>query len=516
MSDAEWTRTIPESQVLEGAPQVVKIGDKEVVLLRVRGAIRALPQECPHYQKALSKGVLSVENGNGGRCILTCHSHFARFDAESGELIGPPALDHLARYEVRVEDGTVLVQPAKRVQFPPLPEGDSRVFVIVGGGAAGQVAAETLRREGFGGRIVMLTREADRPYDRPNLSKEYLSGEAKPEWMPLRSEKFYANRKIEVRTASTVTGLSASHVTLAGGEQIAFDKLLLASGCEPRTLEVPGGGLAGCHTLRSLADGQAIVAALEGARRVVVVGASFIAMEAASSLRKRGVEVDIVAPEPIPMASLFGDRVGRRLRSFAERAGVHFHLGSTVRQIAGGERVRHVILSTGETLSADLVLVGIGVVPAVGYLAGTGLVRDGGVPVGPDLQTAQPGVYAAGDIAIVAGARVEHWVVAETQGQHAARAMLGKPVRFASVPFFWTGQFGQSLKYVGYAPRPDSVAHVGDVEEGKFLTGYFVAGSLRAAATVGRAQDLIRIQQALERGSSISPESFESGAYATA
>jgi 3-phenylpropionate/trans-cinnamate dioxygenase ferredoxin reductase subunit len=256
-----------------------------------------------------------------------------------------------------------------------------------------------------------------------------------------------------------------------------------------------------------------LVEALSGVQRVVVVGASFIGLEAASSLRKRGLEVEVVAPESAPLTSVFGERVGARLRAIHEQGGVRFHLGRSVKGISGGTRPDKVTLSSGEEIPCELVLVGIGVVPSVGYLPGTGLVEGGGIPVGPDLRTKIPDVWAAGDIAIVGGARIEHWVVALSHGQHAARAMLGREVRYAEVPFFWTKHFGQSLKYVGHAARSETILYRGDVEKDTFTAGYFGGDRLLAAAGIGRTPELVRIQEALRRGESIGAKEFESGAF---
>ena len=515
MSDATWTRAVEEAQLEEGKPQVVTVDEKEVLLVRAGGKIHALTHQCPHYHAPLSKGTISAGAGFGGGPAVTCPWHHARFDLATGDVLAPPALDHLERHEVRVENGVVFVSLRKRTQFPPLAEGDGRTFVILGAGAAGAAAAETLRRQGFGGRVLLVTREADRPYDRPNLSKEFLTGEAKPEWMHLRSEKFYAARRIELVTGRTAVGLDVGgkSVLLDNGDRLGYERLLLATGCEPRKLTVPGAALSGSFTLRSFADGRALVGALASSRLAVIAGASFIGLEAAASLRARGLEVHVVAPDPAPLASILGERVGARIRALHEQKGVRFHLGATIRQISGSVRVERVVLSDGTELAADLVLAGIGVVPSVGYLPGTGLVRDGGIPVGPDMQTSVPGIYAAGDIAITAGARIEHWVVAQTQGQHAARAMLGQEVRYSEPPFFWTKQYDQSLKYVGYAPRAEAVLYRGDVENGNFTAGYFGGGRLLAAATIGRSKELTRIQEAFRRGESVSPERFEQGDF---
>ncbi len=437
----------------------------------------------------------------------------ARFDVDTGDLLSPPGLQGIQPYQARVEDGQIWLAPVPRQEFPPIPSGDNRVFLILGAGAAGSQAADTLRREGFGGRILMLTREAERPYDRPLLSKGYLAGET--DKIHLRGEDFYREHQIEILTNSRAVGLEPKRriLALADGRQIAYDKLLLATGCAPVELNVEGSRLEGCHTLRSFADGVALRRAALRARRAVVVGASFIGLEVATSLRTLGLEVDIVAPEALPMATIFGERVGRRFRSRGEKAGVRFHLGRTVSAVTGARRVEGVRLSDGSALPADLVVVGIGVRPDVGYLSGTGLAQQGAVPVGPDLETRIPGIWAAGDLAVEGGVRVEHWVSAQVQGTRAARAMLGRSPGSREVPFFWSWQFAQSLRYVGFPTAPEEIRYRGNVDTDPFCAGYFVGGKLRAAGGDGCWHDLVHIQAALRRGEMITPEAFESGAF---
>ncbi|MFP4055992.1 MAG: FAD-dependent oxidoreductase [Candidatus Brocadiia bacterium] len=508
--EQEWTKVAKLADLEDGVPISVEVGKATVLLVKRGDSIHACGGECTHYGAPLAEGVLRDR-------VVTCPWHNARLDVTTGEMVSPPALDPVARYEVKAEDGEVFVGPSAKARFPKPREEDGRTFVIVGGGAAGNAAAETLRREGFAGRVVLITREADGPYDRPNLSKEYLAGEAKPEWIPLRSEKFYANRNIELMTETTVTGLDleAKAVELAGAQPLAFDRLLLATGATPRRLDIPGDDLDGVFLLRSLADARGLVGAAERASKAVVLGASFIAMEVASSLRKREVEVCVVAPEEVPMARVFGPRVGRRIQALHESHGVAFRLGHTAREFAGEGAVQAVVLDDGTRLEADLVVVGIGVSPVVDYLEGTGLVEDGAVPVDGRLQTRAEGVFAAGDIARVPHPRtgepqrIEHWVVAERQGQHAARAMLGSDAAYDEVPFFWTKQYDASVKYAGHATRPDRIVYRGDVTGGSFLAGYYEQGTLKAAASLGMAKEIILLGEVLKAGRSPSPEELE-------
>ncbi|HUI68945.1 MAG TPA: FAD-dependent oxidoreductase, partial [Spirochaetia bacterium] len=434
--------------------------------------------------------------------VVTCRCHDARFDVRSGKVLSAPALNDLPAYPVRIEAGDVLVGPAQKPKFPT-PEGaDPRTFLIVGGGAAGNSAAETLRREGFAGRIVMITAEPDLPYDRPNLSKEFMSGEAKPEWMPLRSAKFYANQKIEVLTSTRVTAVDprSKTVSLSTGQTMSYDKALLATGAIPRKLPVPGADGEACYQLRSFADGRLIVEAAASAKRAALIGAGFISMELASSLRKRGLEVTVISPEAVPFAKVVGEEVAAALRKRHEKDGVSFVLGAAVTDISGAKGSKTITLSDGRRVSADFVVSGIGVRPAVEYLLGTDIAENGAVPVSPQLRTKYPDLFAAGDIALVpdrvsgTGIRIEHWVVAERQGQHAARAMLGSDAPYDEVPFFWTRQTGVSLRYVGFTQTWDEVVYRGNVDEGKFLVGYYRDGMLKAASAIGLANDLTAVK----------------------
>ncbi|MFO7899154.1 MAG: FAD-dependent oxidoreductase [Planctomycetota bacterium] len=511
MGEDGWRKAAPETDVKEGEPIAVEVDGDDVLLVRVDGEIHACAGKCTHYGGPLADGLLDGH-------VVTCPWHNARFDVTDGRMVSPPALDHLTCYEAKVEAGDVYVRPRAEAREEPEPVAGTEGLqaVIVGAGAAGNAAAETLRREGFGGKIALITAEPDRPYDRPNLSKEYLSGEAKPEWIPLRDESFYADRGIDLLTSHEVAAVDpgAGSVTFADGSELAYDRLLLATGGVPRPLPVEGGDLEGVFLLRTLADAESIIGALDGAENVVVIGAGFIGMEVAGSLAERGLKVDLVARAAVPMARVFGEAVGRWLRGLHEEAGTTFHMGASVAKIGGAGKVESVELDDGSTLPADVVVAGLGIAPAVDFLEGTGLVEDGAVPVDERLQTKAENVYAAGDIAMVPDARlgrrirVEHWVVAERQGQHAARMMLGRDDPYDEVPFFWTQQHGKSINYAGSARTFDRIAVRGEIG-GEFLTGYYEAGALRAVASLWRDVDFIAAMQVLKAGRNIDPEQFE-------
>ncbi len=495
------------SQLAQGMT-TVKVGEEEILLVREGDAVHACGGKCPHYGAPLAEGVLLGHE-------VVCPWHNARFDVWTGRLVAPPALDDLPAYQVEVEGDDVYVrsvQVAKR----PQRTGKGKTVLIVGAGAAGEAAAETLRREGFDGRVVMVTPEQDLPYDRPNLSKDFLAGKAKPEWLPLRSEEFYRQQQIEVLTGTRVVALGARErvAHMQPGGKLPFDLCLIATGGTPRKLTVPGAELAGVFTLRSLADARALEAAAAKAGKALIVGAGFLGLEAASALRSRGLQVAVVAPEPVPLANILGDGVGTCLRQLHEEYGVEFHLGRMVQEFRGSGAVAQAVLSDDKRLEIDLAIVGIGIVPVVDFLEGSGLVEGGAVPVDARLQTKAPGVFAAGDVAaVLQGAdggrqRVEHWAVAERQGQHAARAMLGDPGAYEEVPFFWTRQHGVSLKYAGSAHRFEAVLYRGDLRTRRFLAGYFAGGRLVAAASIGMSEQFAAVEAILRKKKIVTPEQF--------
>jgi NADPH-dependent 2,4-dienoyl-CoA reductase/sulfur reductase-like enzyme len=376
-------------------------------------------------------------------------------------------------------------------------------IVIVGGGAAGFAAAEMLRRRSYQGGIVMLSADDAAPYDRPNLSKDYLAGNAPEDWVPLRGADWYAENRIDLRLRQEAVGIDINtrDVLLAGGGKVSYDRLLLATGAEPVRLSIPGAEQPHVHTLRSLADCRAIIAATKNAKRAVVIGASFIGLEVAASLRAREIDVHVVAPERTPMERILGPDMGNFVRSLHEEHGVVFHLEDTVTAI-DGKRAK---LRSGGTLDADLVVVGIGVRPRVALAEKAGLSLDRGVAVDEYLEASTPGIFAAGDIARWPDPhsgekiRVEHWVVAERQGQTAALNMLGEREKFAAVPFFWSQHYDIPINYVGHAEKWDEIAIDGDIAAKDCLLRFKRNGRVLAVASIFRDIASLEAEVAMER-----------------
>ena len=492
LTGPDLEKGVPEARLPDDAPLLGHAGGEPVMLVRRGDDVLAIGATCTHYSGSLAGGLVVGDR-------LVCPLHHACFDLRSGEASAPAFLPVSCWVvERRGEDLFVTGKrsPIRRAA-PASQEGQvlPRNVVLLGGGAAAHAAAETLRREGHEGGITIVTADDSAPYDRTNVSKDYLAGTAPEEWMPMRPPDFYAAEKIDLRLASRATAIDTARrsVHLEVGDLIPFDALLVATGAEPVRLKVPGSGLPHVRYVRTLADARAIIASSRDARRVVVLGASFIGLEAAASLRTRGLEVHVVAPSP-PLERVLGPEVGSFVRALHEEHGVVFHLGAT----AVGITARAVALSDGTILPADLVVAGIGVQPSVELAKAAGLKVDGGVMVDGYLETSVPGIYAAGDIARWPEARtgrslrVEHWVVAQLQGQTAARNILGRRERFSAVPFFWSQHYDVTVNYVGHAERWDRADVAGSLEGRSAVVAYREEGRIAAIATVGR--DLISLQ----------------------
>jgi NADPH-dependent 2,4-dienoyl-CoA reductase/sulfur reductase-like enzyme/nitrite reductase/ring-hydroxylating ferredoxin subunit len=484
---------------LAGETLLGHVGDQDVLLLRSGAELFAIDAHCSHYHGPLSEGLVVGDS-------IRCPWHHACFDLRTGEAARAPALTPLAVWQVEHEGDRIFVRQ-KREQ--PKPRGKGPVdapgqIVIVGGGAAGFAAAEMLRRQEFRGSIVMLSSDTAPPVDRPNLSKDYLAGSAPEDWLPLRPDGFYAEADIDLRLNVEVTSIDtkARIVVLAGGGNIFFDRLLLATGAEPVRLPIPGADQPHVHTLRTLADCRAIILSARGARRAIVIGASFIGLEAAAALRARDIEVHVVAPEQRPMERVLGPDMGNFVRALHEEHGVIFHLEDTVVAIDG----KRATLKSGGVLEADMVVVGVGVRPRLALAEQAGLALDRGVVVGPYLETSIPGIYAAGDIArwpdLHSGEniRVEHWVVAERQGQAAARNMLGQREAFDAVPFFWSQHYDVPINYVGHAETWDEIAIDGDIGARDCLLKYMSKGRVLAVASIYRDLASLQAELAMEQG----------------
>lgn len=500
-----------------GTMEEVQVGAIPVLVVRTARGVQALAARCPHYGAPLAEGLLAGDR-------IVCPWHHACFAADTGMQLEPPADDGLARYPVRVEDGRIFVRVPDDMppHAPPAlasadPASDPRVFVIVGAGAAGSTAAWTLRAEGFRGRIVLIGADERAPYDRTFLSKELLMGVDLPAPEALRSDAFWREAGIELLLGRRVARLDAPARALefADGERLAYDQALLATGARPRRLPVPGAGLAGVVTLRERDDVAPLLAAAEERRRVVVVGGSFIAMEVAASLAGRGVGVKVIAPEEVPFAPLFGERVGRALIGVHEGLGTKLLLGRHVARFEGSERLEAVVTDRGERIAADLAVIGIGVAPATDLLEGVVLDEDGGVPVDAMLQAAD-GLFAAGDVARfpepVSGERVriEHWRLACQHGRVAARNMLGRAEPYQGVPFFWSAQ-KLALYYVGHAQGFDEVVLDGDPEDGPFIAWYVKGGRGVAALGVQRNREMCAIEELMRRRQLLDPTELRRG-----
>ena len=500
MTDREQAVATAE-ELRDGEMKQISAAGTEILLARVKGNYHAVAAHCTHYGAPLVDGVI-----NGERIV--CPWHHACFNAITGDLEEPPALDSLPCFPVRVEDGKVFVDvpvDAKDRRMLPMTKrqpNDERVFVIIGGGAAGYTAAQTLREDGFTGRVIMITRETHLPYDRPNLSKEYLQGKADPAWMPLRSDDFFAEHDIEVIRDREVERVDAAKklINFTDGKSLLCDRLLVATGGEPRKLPFQTDEQQNVFLLRSYADADAITGATDKGKQAVVIGASFIGMEVAASLTKRGCQVTVVAPDDVPFKKILGAEIGRLFQEVHEKNGVKFRLGQAVAVFTGQKKITAVTLENGEQLDADLVVVGIGVKPATDLIVGVKLHRDGGVLVDEYLRAAE-GVYAAGDIAWFpsqfAGEsqRIEHWRTAMQQGRIAAHNMAGKKVAYDGVPFFWTRQFDVGLLYVGHAAGWDEIVFQGDVSKRDFLAFYISDNRVTAVAAMNRDKEMAAIEE---------------------
>ena len=477
------------------------VGHEQVLLVRGESGIFAIAPLCPHYHGPLAEGLVV---GDGIRCPW----HHARFDLRSGEAVRAPAIDALACWRVDQQDGRIFVREKRAPQKPSRAAraDEPGRIVIVGGGAAGLAAAEMVRRRDFRGAIVMLSRDAAAPVDRPNLSKDYLAGSASDDWLPLRPPSFYDEARIELRLNCEVIGIDAHARKLrtAAGDEVAYDKLLLAPGAEPIRLSIPGADQPHIHTLRSLADANAIIEAAKGARRALVIGASFIGLEAAAALRARNIEVHVVAPEKRPMERVLGGAMGDFIRELHEEHGVIFHLENAVSRFEG----QRAVLKNGEAIEAELVVVGIGVRPALSLAEQAGLACDRGVSVNSFLETSVPDIYAAGDIArwpdphSGENIRVEHWVVAQRQGQTAALNMLGGRVRFDAAPFFWSQHYDVPINYVGHAEQWDAIEIDGDIAAKDCLLKYKRKGQVLAVASIFRDLASLQAEATMERETS--------------
>jgi NADPH-dependent 2,4-dienoyl-CoA reductase/sulfur reductase-like enzyme/nitrite reductase/ring-hydroxylating ferredoxin subunit len=451
---------------------------------------------CTHYGGPLAKGLM-VD------CTVHCPWHHARFDLRTGEAIAAPALNNVSCYSVEKRGDRFFVtgkidrKPARK------PKASPTSVVIVGAGAAGGAGAEMLRREGYDGPVTLIGADEFLPYDRPNLSKDYLAGNAPEEWIPLRPAEFYREQKIDTLTKTPVTAIDAKRkqATLSDGRSLGYDALLLATGAKPVRLAIPGNDLPHVCYLRTLADSRRIIEKAKDAKRAVVIGSSFIGLEVAWSLRERKLEVAVVGKGSLPLEKVLGRELGNLIRETHEGHGVKFYLGRTPAVIQD----RHVQLDDGTILDCELIVVGIGVRPDAALAEQAGIATDNGILVNEFLETNVPGIFAAGDIARwpdprTGRIRVEHWVVAQRQGQTAARNILGAKERFELPPFFWSNHYDLHIHYVGHGSGDNRMSVSGNLKAKDVSVIFRSDDKVTAVASIGRDVENLKAEVALERG----------------
>jgi NADPH-dependent 2,4-dienoyl-CoA reductase/sulfur reductase-like enzyme/nitrite reductase/ring-hydroxylating ferredoxin subunit len=488
-------------QLADGGIAAGTVDGEDVILVRRGDSVFAVGAHCTHYHGPLADGLVVGDT-------VRCPWHHACFSLRTGEALRAPALDPIASWRVERIGDSVFVREklsepvARQAQPSGQPTAMPASIVIIGGGAAGLAAADMLRREGYGGSLTMISADDSPPCDRPNLSKDFLAGTAQEDWIPLRPPEFYTERHIDLLLNSRVSSLDVRErrVHLENGKTYGFEALLIATGADPVRLDIPGAVPSQIHYLRTFADSRAIVAKASSAKRALVVGASFIGLEVAASLHARSLDVHVVAPESEPLERVLGQEVGRFVRRLHEEQGIVFHLGATVVRVDG----RTATLSDASRVDADFVVVGVGVRPAITLAEQAGLAINRGVAVSEYLETSAPGVFAAGDIArwpdphSGAAIRVEHWVVAERQGQVAARNMLGRRERFDAVPFFWSQHYDVAINYVGHAEKWDAVEIDGDLAARDCAVTYKQNNRALAVATIGRDRQSLEAEVMME------------------
>lgn len=497
LTGPDLAQGIAASELADGKMLLGHAGGEAVLLARRGAEVFAVGATCTHYGGPLAEGLVVGEE-------VRCPWHHACFSLVTGEPTRAPALNSIACFDVSARDNRLYVLGKRDVATVRLAAAGPASVVIVGAGAAGNACAEALRRERYAGPIALLGAEATGPVDRPNLSKDYLAGTAPEEWLALRGDDFYREHDIELVTDIRVTAIDIGRRQVKLGSQASrpYGALVLATGAEPVKLSIPGAGDPHVFVLRTLADSRAIIAKAAGSKRVVVLGASFIGLETAASLRARGLEVHVVAPDAIPLARVLGDAIGSAVKKLHEEHGVHFHLGTSASAIEADA----VLLANGDRVVADMVVAGVGVRPRVALAEQAGLKVDRGIVVDEGLRTSAADVWAIGDAArwpdprSGESIRVEHWVVAERMGQIAAKSVLGAKVRCDLVPFFWSAHYDLTINYTGHAERWDRIDVTGDLGARDAAVAFRRGGKTLAVATIGRDHAALEAEAAIERG----------------
>ena len=533
----------PELPDLESGLELDRIPDggmtpgcwrgQSIIVVNQEGRYCAVSAECTHMGAPLNEGTLV--DGE-----LHCPWHHARFSLATGEAVGAPAFAPLTRFATVVRDGRVFLGEASpdaargtdpagtdapgagapladarplRPTLAPAPQ--SPRVVILGGGAAGHACAQWLLRSGFEGTTTVVSDDVDPPYDRTVCSKQYLIGmqsraESALDSLP-PSPAASGNAVVRVDCRARAIDIAEKSLLLDDGEQLGFDVLVFATGAEPKRPRWPGADLPNVHVLRTLGDADALIRAAEKAERVVIVGASFIGLEAAASLRQRHLEVQVVSPEAVPLKKLLGQDVGRMIQAVHQEKGVRFHLGREVLRFDGEQ----VFLDDGSTLAADFVVLGIGVTPRTELALAAGIdcaspEAGGGVLVDERLESSIPGIFAVGDIARYPDPhsgkriRVEHWVHAQRQGQHVARVILDEARgleggRYTDVPFFWSAHFDTGLRHIGHVDSIVDTRTDGSVAARNFSRQQTGPSGEKSFVTCNRDLESLREESAWDR-----------------
>lgn len=494
VSGPDFNRGVSIDLVRDGETLLGHVGDKAILLSKIGENFYAVGARCSHYGAPLNDGLVTGDT-------VHCPWHHAVFSLKTGEALKGPALSPISCWSCEVRDGKVYVSGKHKMLVAPLKETKAKHFIIIGAGAAGVAAAVMLRRKGFIGALDVISEDEELPYDRTNLSKDFLAGNAPEEWLPLFSKKYYEMHQIDMNLGVKVQKIDPRRkaVFLSDGRTLKYDSCLLATGGHPVYPDIPGIGLSHVFTLRSLRDCRQILARTTWAQKVVIIGAGFIGLEVAASLRERNLDVHVVAPEEAPLMGVVGVHVSSVIKKIHKKHGVHFHFGHTVAEI----RERSVVLDDGTSLDCDFVIVGVGIRPNTLLAEQIGCKLDKGVVVNEYLQTSVPDVFAAGDLArwpdphSKRSIRVEHWEVAERQGQVAALNMLGGNVKFQEVPFFWSQHYDLSFGYIGHSEGFDRMEVLGDMNSKDFAVVYYEEDRVAALLTVGRDRESLLVEEAL-------------------
>jgi NADPH-dependent 2,4-dienoyl-CoA reductase/sulfur reductase-like enzyme/nitrite reductase/ring-hydroxylating ferredoxin subunit len=501
-----------------GEMKLLEVNGTKVLLYRKDDKYYATGAVCTHYGGPLEEGFLDGDN-------IVCPWHQSCFNIKNGSRVEPPALDPVLSYEVFLKGEKIIIKlPGESEAVPTIKSGlsdttDVRNFLIIGGGAAGCMAAITLREKGFMGNVTIISQENRKPYDRPNLSKDFLEGNAKSELMPLRSDDFYKENRIEFLLNQHVSEIDTfrKEIFLNDGRLINYDKLLVASGGSPNKLNIPGNDLKNIFYLRSFDDCLNIIEAAKTAKHITVIGGSFIGMESAISLKTlSGLPVTVIFQQEIPFEKIFGKEIGNLILKLYKNKGIEFSSGTKPSAFHGNDSVNNIVLENGKEIKTDLVVIGIGVSPATGFINDIPMEKDGSLKTDQYLMV-KDNVFAAGDIVSFPYpqtgnlTRIEHWRTALQQGKTAALNMLGFNEPFDEIPFFWTKQDQLNLVYVGHSHRWDEIIYDGNVSETdmSFIAYYVSNHKIVAAAGNYRDKEMAEINHLMKTNNMPDPEKLK-------